>query len=89
MTKQIRLVFPASEIEVIATLLEKDAPETCEWIWQQLEQPWQVRVEMDHSSGGELVFATTPAPVASENMTIFPAPGDLLLFHFAGALPKG
>jgi hypothetical protein len=89
MAKQIRLVFPTSEIEVIATLLEKDAPETCEHIWRQLEQPIQVRVEMDHSSGGELVFATAPAPVANENMTIFPAPGDLLFFHFAGALPKG
>jgi methylmalonyl-CoA/ethylmalonyl-CoA epimerase len=90
MAKQIRLMFPGSDVLAIATLVEKDAPETCEYIWQLLEQPLNATVEMDHSAGGELTLAVPPVSgISSENITVFPVPGDLLFFQSSGALPKG
>lgn len=90
MPRQIRLLFPNSDIEVVATLLEKDAPATCDHVWQLLQTPQQVRVEMDHWAGGEIFFSTPPAPdLPKENMTVFPAPGDMLFYHYVGPRPRG
>ena len=88
MARQIRLIFPRSRIEVTAALLENDASKTCQYIWQVLEQPIEVEIEIDHSSGDDLVFATFRAPeLTSENTPFSSTPGNLLFFDFSNTSP--
>lgn len=90
MTKKIRLVFPDLDVEVIAVLLEEQAPLTCAAVWEALQQPLSGSCRHGHDTGPELYVLTPPAPdVPDENATVFPIPGDLLFYHYDGQLPRG
>jgi len=90
MARQIRVTFPELNIEVIATLLEEQAPLTCEAIWAMLAKPLEGSARHGHETGPELYVLTPPAPdVPDENATLFPIPGDFLFYHYAGQLPRG
>jgi hypothetical protein len=90
MPKQIKLIFPASGAEVIATLQEDQAPATCAMVWNALQKPLQATVRVDHDMGPKLYVAMPPAPdLPNEQTTLFPIPGDVLFYHYAGKLPRG
>jgi len=90
MAKRIKLVFPTSGVEVVATLLEEQAPATCETVWKVLEKPLEGKVYHGHETGPEIYFFMPPAPdLPNENSTVFPIPGDLLFYHYDGQLPRG
>jgi len=90
MARQIRLTFPASGEKVIATLLEEDAPATCEMVWRVLEKPLKGPANHARGIGPEIYVMMPPAPeVPNENLTVFPIPGDLLFYHYVGQLPRG
>lgn len=85
MPRTIRLFFPNSNIEVVATMLEKDAPDTCDMVWAALEQPLQVVVRHPLECGPELWIPAPRAPdLPLENATVFPIPGELLYYQFEG-----
>jgi hypothetical protein len=90
MARQIRLVFPTLNIEVVATLLEDQAPATWDAFWDILASPLEAKLRVDHDFGAKLCLAMPPVPgLPPESSTHFPIPGDLLFYHYAGRLPRG
>jgi hypothetical protein len=90
MARQIKLIFPASGVEVTATLAEEQAPATCKMVWEALHKPLEGMVRIDHDMGPKLYLPMPPAPdLPKEQFTIFPLPGDILFYHYAGRLPRG
>jgi hypothetical protein len=88
--RQIRLTFPQLNIEAVATLIEEQAPDTCDIVWKFLEKPWESMVKIGIETGPEIWFLVPPAPeLPNENSTVFPIPGDLLFYHYDGQLPHG
>lgn len=90
MSKKIRLSFPELDIDVVASLLEEQAPLTCDAVWCALEEPLEGSCRHGHDSGPEIYVLMPPAPnVPDENATVFPIPGDFLFYHYSGQLPRG
>jgi hypothetical protein len=81
--RQMRLTFVSSGESVLAELLDDEAPNVCEFVWNAL--PVETRVIHGMYSGLE-VFAMleNPQPVAEENMVQLPLPGELLYFFDSG-----
>jgi hypothetical protein len=90
MPKQFKMTFPSLGEEVIVTMLEDDAPATCEMFARVLAKPFVGSARHGHDSGPELYVLTPPAPdLPDENSAVFPAPGDILFYHYDGQLPRG
>lgn len=78
MSREIKLVFPTIDAEATATLLEKDAPQTCDAVWRMLERPCEAMLAADAAS--PTVRVPLPAVQApAENDGALPQSGDLLL----------
>jgi hypothetical protein len=83
--RKIELIFKKGNIRAIATLLEKEAPQTCEAFWNSLP----IEREAVHASWSGECIIVVPAGVRMidrlplENETIFVAPGEIALY------PKG
>jgi len=84
MVKQFEIVFEKSGAAVVADLLEKAAPITCENFWAGLAEP----VTQDLHHGGETgpeMWCFVPPPgeeLPYENSTVFPEHGDILYYHY-------
>jgi Protein of unknown function (DUF3830) len=90
MPRQIKLIFPATGTEVVATMTEDQAPATCKMVWEALQKPLEATVRIDHDMGPKLYVPMPPAPdLPKEQLTLFPIPGDVLFYHYAGRLPRG
>jgi hypothetical protein len=78
--RQIRLTFTATNESVLVDVLDQEAPQVCQLVWDIL--PVQTRVIHGMYSGAE-VFAMLENPKAapSENMVQLPLPGELLYFY--------
>jgi hypothetical protein len=78
--RQIRLTFEASQESVLADMLDQEAPQVCQLVWDIL--PVQTKVIHGMYSGAE-VFAMLdhPQPAPNENMVQLPLPGELLYFY--------
>jgi len=78
--RKIRLIYVASGESVVAEMLEDEAPNVCEFIWDQL--PLETKAIHGMYSGLE-VFAMIdkPEPVPAENLVQLPLPGELLYFY--------
>ncbi|MEY2428825.1 MAG: hypothetical protein QOJ40_1710 [Verrucomicrobiota bacterium] len=78
--RHIRLTYVASGESVLAELLDDEAPNVCNHVWNIL--PVTHRVIHGMYSGFE-VFAMldNPQPVPAENMVQLPLPGELLYFY--------
>ena len=81
MAKQIEIIFTKRNVRGVATLLEAEAPLTCEAVWNALP------LEGDAFHGrwaGREVYTLVP-PLESdpgkENATIMPIAGDILYFE--------
>jgi len=75
MARQIKLLFPTLGNEATATLLEKDAPQTCAAVWQALAQPLQTTLST-RTAAPEVHIAmpaVIPAP-DGENSGMLPIP---------------
>jgi hypothetical protein len=77
--RHIRLTFKTSGESVLAEMLDDEAPNVCEFVWNKL--PIETKVIHGMYSGLE-VFAMLdrPEPAAEENMVQLPLPGELLYF---------
>jgi len=80
--RQIRLTYTATSESVLAELLDDEAPNTCELVWNLL--PIETKVIHGMYSGAE-VFAMldNPKPAPQENMVQLPLPGEVLYFYDA------
>jgi len=78
--RRIRLTFPATAESVLAEMLEDEAPNVCQHVWDLL--PVETKVIHGMYSGAE-VFAMldNPRAAANENMVQLPLPGELLYFY--------
>ena len=78
--RRIRLTFVAANVSVLAELLDDEAPQVCQLIWELL--PVQTKVIHGMYSGAE-VFAmlSDPKPAPQQNMVQLPLPGELLYFY--------
>jgi hypothetical protein len=77
--RQIKLTYVASGESVLAEMLDDEAPNVCNYVWEKL--PIEHKVIHGMYSGFE-VFAMLdrPEPVPAENMVQLPLPGELLYF---------
>jgi hypothetical protein len=78
--RKIRITYVASGESIIAEMLEDEAPNVCEFVWNQL--PLETKAIHGMYSGLE-VFAMIdkPEPVVAENLVQLPLPGELLYFY--------
>ncbi len=87
--RRLRLTFVESGVSAVAELLDDEAPVTCETLWTALATPMRAFGMHGRWVGAE-VMIDMPAShrtfdgsnVPLENGTCFPAPGDLMWFHF-------
>ena len=79
MPRKLRLTYVTTGESVLAEMLEEDAPQVCDHVWNVL--PVQTKVIHGMYSGAE-VFALldNPRPAPSENLCQLPLPGELLYF---------
>lgn len=86
--KSIRLYFPDGGVEAIATLLEDQAPKTCEILWGTL--PLRIKAIHDIWSGRQ-IFAPlgSPLEIPPENLSLYVVPGDLYYYERPAHLDRG
>lgn len=78
--RHIRLTFIASRESVLAELLDDEAPNVCQLIWDSL--PIESKTIHGMYSGAEVFLMMEKAqPVPAENMCQLPLPGELLYFY--------
>jgi hypothetical protein len=84
MARHFEIVVEKSGLTLTAELLEDQAPLTCDTFWDSIAQPWQGRLNHGHECGAELWTYVPPleGEIPYENSTVFPAPGEILYYHF-------
>ena len=84
MRRKIRLSYPATGESVIADMLDDEAPAVCDYIWDLL--PIEGKSIHGMYSGAEVfLLIDHPRPVAAQNRTALPLPGELLYFYDTSA----
>lgn len=81
-TRLVEVVFPNLRVAALAELLDEQAPQTCQLIWETL--PIEETVYHCIRCGRE-VFALIPplrCVPPPENRSLVPTPGDLWFMHF-------
>lgn len=82
-TRRIRMTFVESGESATADLLDADAPQTAELIWNLL--PLEAPAIHGMYSGAEVFAMVEKAPPSiEENLVQLPLPGELLYFHDPG-----
>lgn len=80
MPRRIRLVWIDENVSVEAELLEKEAPKTCQTIWDRL--PFEGEGVHAIYSGSEIAyFIPKDIVIAPENQTSRTIPGDIGYYH--------
>jgi len=80
--RRIRLTYLTNGESAVAEMLDDEAPETCQLVWDLL--PLTQNVIHGMYSGAEVfVLLETSSPAPVENRTQLPLPGELLYFHDA------
>ncbi|MFD0855386.1 DUF3830 family protein [Actinomadura adrarensis] len=74
-------------VSCIAELLEKDAPRTCEAVWQALPQGGDAyHAKYARNEVYTMVERFSDQPIGQENPTVTPIPGDVVYFDFHGGM---
>lgn len=60
MTKKVEIVFPECDITVIASVLEKEEPESSELLWKYLEKPVRCAIYNTLSTGCLFISKARP-----------------------------
>lgn len=81
--RRIRLTYVATGESVEAELLDDEAPQTASYIWDML--PLELKPVHGQFSGSEVfVLVEGGQPMARENLTQLPLPGEILYFYEGG-----
>lgn len=88
MSKLLRISLERRGVSCTAELLEKEAPRTCAAVWDALAAGPLAGPAQHAKYARNEVYTMVPrfAPVARENPTVTPIPGDVCLFDFAGGM---
>jgi hypothetical protein len=84
----MRILFPGENVTSIAELLEKEAPRTCETIWEALP----VEGELNHAmwSGPETYLPIDASiRIRPEHQTLHPLPGEIGFYAIDGGVLMG
>lgn len=72
------------QVTCVAELLEKDAPRTCEAVWQSLPLGGDAyHAKYARNEVYTMVERFTDTDIGLENPTVTPIPGDVVFFSFA------
>jgi len=86
--RHIRLTFVATGEWVIAEMLDEEAPNVCQHVWDRL--PLEHTTIHGQYSGAEIfMLIENPQPAPPENQTQIPLPGELLYFYDPGRSVTG
>ena len=86
--RKLRLSFPATGESAVAQLLDEEAPNVCEEIWEWL--PIEHKAIHGQVSGPEVfVLLNDPKPLPEEQMVQMPLPGEILYFFDNGVSVTG
>lgn len=81
--RHIRLTLLTSGESVVAEMLDDEAPQVCQQIWEML--PLEKRTVHGQYSGAEIfILLDNPTALPPENLTQLPLPGELFYFFDAG-----
>ncbi|ASO19832.1 hypothetical protein FHR81_000489 [Actinoalloteichus hoggarensis] len=87
MTRHIQIELTKRGVSCVAELLDKDAPLTCEAVWQALPQGGDVyHAKYARNEVYTMVPRFAEVPPGLENPTVTPIPGDVMYFDFAGGM---
>ena len=87
MPRYLSITLAKREVTCVAELLDKDAPRTCEAVWNALplEGPAQ-HAKYARNEVYAMVPRFTEVAVGLENPTVTPIPGDVVFFDFSGGM---
>ncbi len=87
MPRYLSITLARRGVTCVAELLDKDAPRTCEAVWNALplEGPAQ-HAKYARNEVYAMVPRFTDVAVGQENPTITPIPGDVVFFDFHGGM---
>jgi hypothetical protein len=77
--RKIRLSFPTTGESVLAEMLDNEAPNLCQHVWNLLTVEGKIIHGM-YSGAEVFLMLDQPAPAPRENIVQLPLPGELLFF---------
>lgn len=87
MPRYMTITLERRGVSCVAELLDKDAPRTCEAVWQALPQGGPAQhAKYARNEVYTMVPRFTKEEVGQENPTITPIPGDVVFFSFPGGM---
>jgi hypothetical protein len=87
MPKLMTITLERRGVSCIAELLEKDAPRTCDAVWQALPQGGDAyHAKYARNEVYTMVERFSDDPIGLENPTVTPIPGDVVYFDFHGGM---
>ncbi len=87
MPKLMTITLERRGVSCVAELLEKDAPRTCEAVWNSLPLGGDAyHAKYARNEVYTMVERFSEDEVGLENPTITPIPGDVVYFSFAGGM---
>jgi hypothetical protein len=90
MPRYLSITLAKRGVTCVAELLDKDAPRTCEAVWNALplDGPAQ-HAKYARNEVYAMVPRFTDVAIGQENPTVTPIPGDVVFFDFhSGMLPR-
>lgn len=87
MSRLLRITLAKRGVSCVAGLLEKEAPRTCEAVWNALPQCGDAQhAKYARNEVYTMVPRFSESPIGQENPTVTPIPGDVVLFDFPGGM---
>lgn len=87
MPRHLSITLPRRGVSCVAELLDKDAPRTCEAVWQALPLAGDVyHAKYARNEVYTMVPRFAGYEVGLENPTVTPIPGDVVFFSFSGGM---
>jgi len=87
MPKLMTITLERRGVSCVAELLEKDAPRTCEAVWNALPLAGDAyHAKYARNEVYTMVERFTEDEIGLENPTVTPIPGDVVYFSFSGGM---
>jgi hypothetical protein len=87
MSRLMTITLERRGASCVAQLLEKDAPRTCDAVWNALPQGGPVHhAKYARNEVYTMVERFAAEPIGLENPTVTPIPGDVVFFDFNGGM---
>lgn len=87
MPRHLTIALPKRGVSCVAELLDKDAPRTCEAVWQALPLGGDIyHAKYARNEVYTMVERFADEQLGQENPTVTPIPGDLVYFDFPGGM---